>query len=101
MESHLATLAEQAPPQAAGADDPRHRLLQTINIPMATTPATTCCANSPCASAVDPWHRWPPLWRREFVIVMPEADPHVAGMVAERLRPQSRVKFAVSKGTAR
>ncbi len=30
MESHLATLAEQAatPRQAAGADDPRHRLLQ-------------------------------------------------------------------------
>ena len=39
----------------------------------------------------------------EFVIVMPETDPHVAGMVAERLRRSiAGEKFAVNKGaTAR
>jgi len=38
----------------------------------------------------------------EFVIVMPETDPHVAGMVAERLRRSiAGEKFAISKGAKR
>jgi two-component system, cell cycle response regulator len=38
----------------------------------------------------------------EFVIVMPETDLHVAGMVAERLRRSiAGEKFAVNKGTKR
>src|SRR6202000_2623541 len=38
----------------------------------------------------------------EFVIVMPETDLHVAGMVAERLRRSiAREPFAVNKGAKR
>jgi two-component system cell cycle response regulator len=38
----------------------------------------------------------------EFVIVMPETDLHVAGMVAERLRHSiAGETFAVNKGTKR
>jgi two-component system cell cycle response regulator len=38
----------------------------------------------------------------EFVIVMPETDPHVAGMVAERLRRSiAGEPFAVNKGAKR
>jgi two-component system cell cycle response regulator len=38
----------------------------------------------------------------EFVIVMPETDLHVAGMVAERLRRSiAGESFAISKGTKR
>ena len=61
---------------------------KSINDSTATTPATTCCANSRCGCkksirGIDLACRY---GGEEFVIVMPETDMAVAAMVAERLR---------------
>ena len=70
----------------------------------AMMPATTCCANS--RVRVRKSIRGIDLARRhggeEFVIVMPETDLHVAGMVAERLRRAiAGEPFAANKGNSR
>ena len=69
--------------------------------PTATTPATTCCANSRCASessirGIDLACRY---GGEEFVMVMPETDMAVAAMVAERLRRRIAAEpFAIDQG---
>ena len=105
MESHLDTLVEQA----AARGKPLRCWSSTSTIssrsttPMATTPATRCCANSPCASqksirGIDLACRY---GGEEFVVVMPETDMAVAAMVAERIRRRiAGEPFAIEQGAS-
>jgi len=101
MESHLERWPSRRRPAASRcADDARHRFFQIDQRhSTATTPATTLLRefavrvrksiahDLACAMAAE-----------EFVIVMPETDLHVAGMVAERLRrSKCRRAFASTK----
>jgi len=103
MESHLGTLAEQA----SSRGKPLALMMldidffKSINDNYGHDAATTYCANLRSGSASRSAASISPAATRgeEFVIVMPETDLHVAGMVAERLRRSiAGEPFAVHKG---
>jgi two-component system, cell cycle response regulator len=104
MESHLATLAEQA----AARGKPLALMILDIDYFKAVNDTLGHDAGDDVlrefAVRIRKSIRGIDLACRyggeEFVIVMPETDAHVAGMVAERLRRSiAGQKFAVSKGT--
>ena len=104
MESHLATLAEQA----AARGKPLALMILDIDYFKAINDTSGHDAGDDVlrefAVRIRKSIRGIDLACRyggeEFVIVMPETDAHVAGMVAERLRRSiAGQKFAVSKGS--
>ena len=104
MESHLATLAEQA----AARGKPLALMILDIDYFKAVNDTLGHDAGDDVlrefAVRIRKSIRGIDLACRyggeEFVIVMPETDAHVAGMVAERLRRSiAGQKFAVSKGS--
>src|SRR5512138_1121507 len=106
MESHLATLAEQA----AARGKPLALMILDIDYFKAINDTSGHDAGDDVlrefAVRIRKSIRGIDLACRfggeEFVIVMPETDAHVAGMVAERLRRSiAAEKFAINKGAKR